>query len=129
VKVWETLTHPELIKAWLTENATTSVVSDWKIGGPILFTGIWHKVKYTDKGVILQFEPEKVLAYSYWSKFSRLPDRIENYSVIEFHLTPKENQTLLTLTHSNLIAEGMVGHTNFYWTITLNRIKELTEKQ
>ena len=126
-KVWEALTHPQFIEAWLTENGTTTISSDWKIGSPILFTGIWHKIKYTDKGTILQFEPEKVLAYSYWSKFSRLPDRLENYSVIEFRLTPVENQTLLTLTHSNLVAEGMVGHTNFYWNSTLNRISERVE--
>ncbi len=128
-KVWETLTDPESIKEWLTENGTTNVISDWKVGSPIIFVGIWHKVKYEDKGTILQFEPEKVLAYSYWSKFSRLPDSPENYSVMEFRLTSDENQTTLTLTHSNLVAEGMTGHSNFYWNITLHRIKELIEKR
>jgi len=127
-KVWETLTNPESIKTWLTENGTTTVITDWKVGSPILFTGTWHKVKYTDKGTILNFEPEEVLAYNYWSKFSKLPDRIENYSVMEFRLTRKDNQTILTLTHSNLVAEGMPGHSNFYWNITLHRIKELIEK-
>ena len=127
-RVWETITNPDSIKAWLTENGTTTVISDWKIGSPILFTGTWHKIKYTDKGTILQFEPEKVLAYSYWSRFSKLPDRIENYSLIEFRLTPGDHQTLHTLTHSNLVAEGMVGHSNFYWNITLHRIRKLIEK-
>ena len=127
-KVWQALTDPELIKEWLTENGTTTVASDWKIGSPILFTGMWHKVKYQDKGTILQFEAEKVLAYSYWSKFSRLPDILENYSVIEFRLMPKEDQTILTLTHSNLVAEGMPGHSNFYWKITLNKMKQLIER-
>jgi|ERR1041385_4010894 uncharacterized protein YndB with AHSA1/START domain len=128
-KVWQTITDPELIQEWLTENGTTTVSSDWKIGSPILFTGTWHKVKYEDKGEIIQFEPERVLAYSYWSKFSRLPDRPENYSVIEFRLTPQEDQTILTLTHSHLVAEGMLGHSNFYWNITLNKIKERIEKR
>src|SRR6266498_57440 len=127
-KVWKTLTNPESIKEWLTENGTTSILSDWKIGSPILFRGTWHKIKYEDKGIILQFEPETILAYSYWSKFSKLPDRLENYSVIEFRLTPQESQTILTLTHSNLVAEGMTGHSNFYWTITLHKIKEWIEK-
>ncbi len=126
--VWAALTNPESIKEWLTENGTTSVISDWKIGSPILFRGTWHKIKYEDKGIILQFEPETILAYSYWSKFSKLPDRLENYSVIEFRLTPQESQTILTLTHSNLVAEGMTGHSNFYWTITLHKIKEWIEK-
>ncbi len=126
--VWAALTNPESIKEWLTENGTTSVLADWKIGSPILFRGTWHKIKYEDKGIILQFEPETILAYSYWSKFSKLPDRLENYSVIEFRLTPNENQTILTLTHSNLVAEGMTGHSNFYWTITLHKIKEWIEK-
>lgn len=126
--VWEALTNLESIKVWLTQEGTTSVITNWEIGSPIIFNGTWNKMKYQDKGTILQFEAEEVLAYSYWSKFSKLPDHQENYSVIEFRLTPKENQTELRLNHSNLVAEGMTGHSNFYWNIALNRIKEFVEK-
>jgi len=124
-KVWDALTNPAQIKKYLFGTETTS---QWKKGSPISFRGTWEGKPYEDKGTILQFEPEKVLAYSYWSKFSKLPDLIENYSVMEFRLTLQESQTILTLTHSNLFAEGMIGHSNFYWNITLNRIKELIEK-
>src|SRR6266542_2325395 len=65
--VWAALTNPESIKEWLTENGTTSVLADWKIGSPILFRGTWHKIKYEDKGIILQFEPETILANFYWT--------------------------------------------------------------
>jgi uncharacterized protein YndB with AHSA1/START domain len=127
-KVWELLSNPELTTKWLTEEGTTIVTSDWKVGNPITFSGTWHGIAYEDKGTILQVETEKVLTYSYWSKFSRLPDSPENYSVIEFRLEPAEKQTIITLIHSNLVAKGMYGHSNFYWAIALNRMKKLIEE-
>src|SRR3954454_1747710 len=81
-KVWEALTNPELVREWLSAERTTAVVSDWQVGSPLIFTGTWHRIKYADKGTILKLEREQALEYSYWSKFSKLPDSPENYSVI-----------------------------------------------
>src|SRR4051812_44900114 len=95
-KVWNALTNAELVNHWLSVEGTTHVISDWEVGGPLIYAGTWHGKKYEDKGTIIQLETEKVLQYTYWSKFSRLPDNPENYSVIEFTLTPEENATTLT---------------------------------
>ncbi|MEJ0104533.1 MAG: SRPBCC domain-containing protein [Bacteroidota bacterium] len=84
--------------------------------------------KHEFKGKILQLEPGKLFQYSSWSKISKLPDKPENYSLIEFRLTPMEDQTTLSVTHSNLIAKAAVEHSNFYWNVALGLIRRLTEQ-
>jgi uncharacterized protein YndB with AHSA1/START domain len=125
--VWAVLTDPELVKEWLSAEKTTRVNTDWQVGSPFIYSGTWRHHKYEDKGTLLQLEPEKVLRYSHWSKFSRQPDNPENYTAIEFTLEPGEDATALTLTESNFPAEEMYRPTIFYWATALDRIKKLAE--
>ncbi|MCX8143637.1 MAG: SRPBCC domain-containing protein [Bacteroidia bacterium] len=125
-KVWNTLTTPDLIKEWL---FGTKVISDWKVGTSILFTGNWQGTDYADKGTILKFDIEKVFQYNYWSGFSGLPDSPENYSMITFELTSKDNGTMLTLTQSNFATETMYEHSDKNWDAALDIVKNLAEKQ
>lgn len=125
-KVWTVLTNPDFIPLWMSE-AELKIISAWVVGGSLIFEShVNGKHKY--KGVILQMEPEKVFRYSSWSNISRVPDVPENYSVIEFSLTSLQNQTELSLTHSNLIAKAAVEHADFYWNGTLQIIRQLSEK-
>ncbi|SNR29967.1 SRPBCC domain-containing protein [Flavobacterium sp. ov086] len=124
-EVWNVLTNPDEIKEWL---FGTIVISNWRVGEPILFTGSWQGTDYEDKGVILKFEAEKVFEYNYWSGFSGLPDSPENYSVILFELTANENKTILTLTHSNFATETMYEHSDKNWDATLDLMKKIIEK-
>ena len=80
----EALTYPKIIHQWL---FGTTVISDWKPGSPILFTGSWQGQEYQDKGTILQLEKEEKFQYNYWSGFPGLPDIGENYSIIGFDET------------------------------------------
>lgn len=123
-KVWNTLTNPDLIKEWL---FGTNVISDWKVGTSILFTGNWQGTDYADKGTILKFDIDKVFQYNYWSGFSGLPDSPENYSVITFELTAKDNTTTLTLTQSNFATETAYNHSDKNWEATLQLMKKIIE--
>jgi hypothetical protein len=125
-KVWDVVTNPECIRKWMLEEEM-SVISDWKVGSPILFIRKLYKATYEDKGVLLKSEKEKTFQYSHWSKITRLPDIPENYSVITFTVEPKGNETILTVVHSNLIAETGFEHANFYWNTTLQLIKRMAE--
>ncbi|MFI5153097.1 MAG: SRPBCC family protein [Chitinophagales bacterium] len=123
--VWKALTKPDLIKEWL---FGTNVISDWRVGCSILFAGNWQGKDYADKGTILRFEIEKVFEYNYWSGFSGLPDRPENYSVIRFELAPNGNATILTLTQNNFPTEAMYEHTAQNWDATLELMKKIIER-
>ncbi len=125
-KVWEALTNSDIIKLWL---FGTNVISDWKVGSQLLFTGNWQGTDYADKGTILKFDIEKVFQYNYWSGFSGLADSPENYSVITFELTSDGNATMLTLTQSNFPTEAMYEHTAKNWDATLELMKKIIENK
>jgi uncharacterized protein YndB with AHSA1/START domain len=125
-QVWDVLTNPDMIRQWL---FGTNVISDWKVGSEILFTGNWQGTSYKDKGIILQFEKEKVFRYSYWSGFSGLPDSPENYSILTFILAPTGNNTQLSLTQTNFATETGYDHSDKNWEVTLDLMKNIIEAQ
>jgi uncharacterized protein YndB with AHSA1/START domain len=123
-KLWEVLTKPENIKEWL---GGADVLSEWTAGSTIFFTGNWKGKEYKDKGVVLQFVPGKIFQFSYWSTFSGLPDRPENYSVITMSVEENNTITQLTLTQSNFATPSMYEHSDKNWDESLALIKNLAE--
>ena len=128
-QVWQVLTTPELMKKWMMPDIEINIITDWKVGSPILMHGKMNGKNFVNKGTVLQFEPEKTLQYTHLSSISRLPDRPESYSTMEFDLQPNENQTRLTLRLKNFPTESIYKHLTFYWTVTLEIIKRLVEEQ
>jgi|SRR5215216_5562869 len=127
-KVWEALTNPEVMKKWMSETEI-NIITDWKVGNPIVIHGNLHRIKFENKGTVLRFERERVLQYSHLSSLSRLPDEPGNYSIIEFIVEPIENQTNLTLTLSNFSTEAIYKHLVFYWNVTLEILKRMIDEQ
>jgi uncharacterized protein YndB with AHSA1/START domain len=128
-KVWTTLTDLELMRQWLGEpEMKIEVQTDWKINTTIFIRG-FHHIKFENKGIVLQYDREKKLSYSHLSSISRLPDKPENYSILEFILTPIDKQTLLTLNISNFPTETIRKHLEFYWRTTIVTIKKRVENQ
>jgi uncharacterized protein YndB with AHSA1/START domain len=126
---WHALTNSDLLKQWMVDpELEMEIITDWRVGNPIIVKGFHHK-KFENKGTVLQFEPNKVLQYNFLSSLSRLPDTPENYTSVEFRLTPLENQTSLTLTLSNFPTEALLKHVDFYWRITIEILKRVIEKQ
>lgn len=115
------------MKQWMGEpEMELDIIADWKVGSPIIIRG-FHHIQFENKGYVLQFEPHRILKYDYLSSISRLPDKPENRTVIEFTLTPMEDHTSLTLTLSNFPTESIFKHVSFYWTTTLEVIKNTIE--
>jgi len=104
------------------------VITDWKINSPILIQG-FHHLKFENSGSVLQYEKGSRLSYSHLSNLSRLPDIPENYSVMEFVLTPAEGGTLLTLNIENFPTEVIRKHLEFYWRTTIFKIKKAAEEK
>jgi uncharacterized protein YndB with AHSA1/START domain len=128
-KIWEALTDPAIMKKWIGETEI-NIITDWQVGNPIILRGKLHGIRFENKGTVLQCESEKVLQYTHLSSISRLPDQPESYSILEFRLTPLENQnhTSLTLTVTNFPTETIYKHLAFYWNVTLEIIKKLVEQ-
>jgi uncharacterized protein YndB with AHSA1/START domain len=127
VAVWTALTDPGLMSKWMGgPELEIEVLTNWEIGSPIIIRGFHHS-KFENKGMVLKYEKEQRLIYTHLSSLSRLPDKQENYSILEFILTPAANQTLLTLNIENFATESIRKHLEFYWKTTLNVIKEKVE--
>jgi len=123
-KVWTVLTNSEYIEKWL----GVKTQSKWTPKSDITFSFTWDGKEHIDKGVIIQFEKEKVFSYSYWSVFSGLPDKPENYSKITFELEKTEKRTTLKLSHSDFATEKMYQHSDKNWEETMNEIKKIAEE-
>ena len=124
--VWDALTNPKLIKEYF---FGTEAISDWKVGSPLHFKGVWEGKEYLDKGTILQSIPEKLFQYSYWSSFSGLPDAPENYANIVYELEEENSQTMLTVKQENIADEEKRQHSEKNWAMILNKMKELVENE
>lgn len=126
-KVWDALTNPEIVKKYLHD---TNTVTDWKVGSPITWHGVWNGKPYEDKGVVLAYEPNRLLSTTHWSPLSGTEDKPENYHTVTYELTSSQNgSTHLVLTQSNNptqeAADSMVKNG---WMPILQIMKSLLEK-
>jgi uncharacterized protein YndB with AHSA1/START domain len=128
-EVWKILTDPELMIKWIGEGELEiEIQTTWQVTSPILIRG-FHHVRFENKGTVLHFNPEKQLTYTHLSSLSRLPDKPENYSILEFILITSEGNTRLTLHISNFPTLTIRKHLEFYWRGTLPKIKEISERK
>jgi uncharacterized protein YndB with AHSA1/START domain len=125
-KVWSTLTEPPLIKQYL---FGTETITDWKVGSPIRFEGVYNDISYQDKGMVRENKPFHTLSYAYWSGFSGLEDLPENYAWITYNLLPLEKgKTRFTWTQEGFSTEEGKNHSESGMSALLNSIKEITER-
>ena len=123
-RVWEALTNPELIKQYL---FGADVISDWKVGSPIIYKGVYEGKAYQDKGEVLKAEPEKILLMTHWSPLSGTPDTPENYHQVSYELSPENGGTQLSITQDNNSSEEEQAQNSKFWQTALNSIKKLLE--
>ncbi len=124
-KVWDAITDPEKIKIYF---FGTEVVTDWKVGHPVVFQGEFDGKKYKDKGNILAVKPMNLIQYNYWSGFSGLEDNIENYSIVTYRLREDQGYTILELTQKGFANDQALEHAQNGWEMVLKGMKDLVEK-
>jgi len=125
LKVWEALTKPDLIKQYL---FGTHVTTDWRVGSPITYEGVWQGKAYKDKGKILQVEPNKLLVSTFWSALAGLPDVPENYQTVRYELSAAGDGTKLNITQDNNATQEEADHSAQNWKMVLDGMKQLLEK-
>jgi uncharacterized protein YndB with AHSA1/START domain len=123
-KVWQALINPEIIKQYM---FNTKVISDWKVGSPIVYRGEWEGKPFEDKGKVLKIEPEKSLVSTHWSPLSGVPDTPENQHTVSYTLSPKGDATQVTITQDNNATEEEKAHSEENWRMVLDGMKKLLE--
>ena len=125
-KVWHALTTPALIAEYL---FGTETVTDWNVGSPIIFQGEYKGQKYRDKGVILEYHVNERIRYSYWSGFSGMEDKPENYSAVTYSLRKiDEMHTELTWIQQGFANEGAYKHAETGIDAFLASVKAVLER-
>jgi uncharacterized protein YndB with AHSA1/START domain len=123
--VWNALVNPKAIKKYM---FGTSVVSDWKEGGPIVWKGEWQGKSYEDKGVILKLLPERTIQYSHFSPLSGLTDKPESYHIVTIELSNDGAQTRVSLSQDNISTEQEREHSADNWGMMLSSLKKFLEE-
>jgi uncharacterized protein YndB with AHSA1/START domain len=122
--VWDAITNPEIVKQYF---FGTNLVTDWKVGSPLLFRGEWQGKSYEDRGTVLAFEPMKSLTYNYWSSFSGLEDKPEQRQIIRYHLESAHGGVRITIHQSNVDTQARADHSATNWCSVLQALKNLLE--
>jgi len=123
-KVWDAVTNPLLIKQYL---FGTEVTTDWQVGSPITYKGIWEGKAYEDKGKVLQIKPEQLLVSTFWSSLSGTPDIPESYQTVRYELSTEGDGTRLTITQDNNSSREEAEHSEQNWKMVLEGMKKLLE--
>ena len=125
-QVWKALTTPKLIKKYL---MGTDVSTDWKEGSTINYNGEYEGKKYHDKGIIKKIVPEKLLQSTYLSSMSGKKDKPENYNLVTYKITKRDDKTVITLSQDNNSTEKEKEHSTENWKTVLQKLKEVVESE
>ncbi|HNS12146.1 MAG TPA: SRPBCC domain-containing protein [Bacteroidia bacterium] len=124
-KVWHALTEPKIIAQYL---HGTETITDWKVGSKITFQGEYEGTKYHDGGVIKEIIPNKKLSYTYWSSFTGLEDKPENYSLVTYDVEAIDsNKTKFTWTTKGYSGEKEYEASKSSMPKFLENIKSIVE--
>jgi len=125
-KVWNAMTNPEIIKEYL---FGTETITDWKVGSEIIFQGEYQGHKYRDKGIVRENVLNQRISYNYWSAFTGLEDKPENYSLVTYVITQKDNnQTELTWIQKGFGDEKGYQHSMNGMDAFMQSIKAIIER-
>jgi uncharacterized protein YndB with AHSA1/START domain len=123
-RVWQALVDPDQIKQYF---FGTSVVTDWAVGGPIVWRGEWQGQPYEDKGTVLAVEPERLLRFTHFSPLTGQPDVPASYHTITITLAGEGAATEVTLAQDNNATEDERAHNEANWSTVLASLKALLE--
>ena len=128
-KVWDALTEPEWTRQYM---FGCDVVSDWKIGSPVLWNGAANGKTYV-KGEVVNYKPGKLLQYTTIDPNNPgMEDIQSNYLTVTYELSDQNDQTVLTVSQGDYskVANGdkRYEETVGGWDSLLLKIKELVEE-
>lgn len=124
VEVWAALTDPARIKEYM---FGSTVATDWRLGSPITWGGVYNGRPYEDKGEVIGVEPPRRLAVTHFSPMSGEADVPENYHRLVYSLVPVGPDTRVELTQDNNPDDEAAVHAAGNWETMLQGLKRHVE--
>ena len=125
-RVWAVLTDPDAAKEFM---FGTDLDTDWTVGGPIRWRGVWEGKPYEDHGVILELEPGRRLVNTHFSPLSGEDDVPENHHTLTWTLDDAVDGTVLTLSQDNNATPQAAEHSKRMWDSLVESVKEIAERE
>jgi uncharacterized protein YndB with AHSA1/START domain len=123
-RVWAVLTDPDAAREFM---FGTELETDWSVGGPIRWRGVWEGKPYEDHGEILELEPGRRLVNTHFSPLSGEEDAPENYHTLTWTLEDADGATVLTLSQDNNAIPEAAAHSKRMWDSLVAKVKEIAE--
>lgn len=123
-RVWEALTKPELVKQYM---MGSDVTSDWKVGSPLVYTGIYKDKPFKETGVIRKIERNKLLQATHFSTTSGMEDKPENYHLVTWELNEQNGSTVVTVSQDGISTEKGIEGSKANWDAVLKGLKQTVE--
>jgi len=132
-RVFQALTDTDQLAHWFTNESCP--VKFWKmdarLGGSYSYASENSKIvvngvsEFRCQGEILQFDPPRLLVYTWVSNWHVEPERI---TVVRWELTPTQSGTHVKVTHSGLAAEAEARKDySGGWTGVVQHLKQFVE--
>ena len=123
--VWKVITDPVAVKEFM---FGADLVTDWTVGGPIVWHGEWEGKAYEDKGFVLEVEPGQKLVHTHFSPLGGQADKPENYHTLTWTLQDQGGRTLLVLSQDNNPSAEAAEHSKGMWDQLVAGVKRLAER-
>ena len=127
-RVWAVLTDPDAAREFM---FGTELETDWTVGGPIRWRGVFKGTPYEDHGVILEFEPPRRRVNTHFSPLGGEDDVPENHHTLTWTLEDAEGvagATVLTLSQDNNATAEAAEHSRGMWDQLVATVKEIAER-
>lgn len=106
----------------------SEIVTDWTVGSPILFRGMWEGKPFEDKGEILELDPPTRMCVTHFSPLGGDADVPENYHEVRYDLEPAGDGTRITVTQDNNATQDAADHSTANWQTMLESLKKVAER-
>lgn len=123
-RVWRALTDPDEIEKYM---FGTHVVTDWTPGSPIVWRGEYEGKKYVDRGKVLEFEPERRLKVTHFSRLSGQDDVPENDHTVTCEIESTNGRTRVALRQDGNASAEAAEHSKANWEKMLSGLKKVAE--
>jgi len=126
-RVWGALVDPEQIKQYM---FGANVISEWRVGSPIVWRGEWKGRPYEDRGEVLRIDRGERLEYSHWSpkaEESGEGDDATGRHNVTIELTGEGDRTRVLLSQDNNPTEDARTHSEQTWNAMLAALKKHLE--
>ncbi|MFT2817682.1 SRPBCC domain-containing protein [Leifsonia sp. A12D58] len=124
-RIWSVITDPIAAKEFM---FGTDLVTDWAVGGPIRWRGVWKGKEYEDKGEILEIEPGRKLVTTHFSPLTGEADVPENYHTLTWTLEEVGDTSRLTLAQDNNGSPEAAAHSQGMWDSLVHSVKAIAER-